>query len=49
MVIAGMGMSRIFARFPRPKRLTVYALLIEAVTLILLVAALILPLPFHRG
>jgi hypothetical protein len=49
MVIAGMGMSRIFARFPRPKRLTVYALLIEAVTLILLLAALILPLHFGRG
>ena len=49
MVIAGMGMSRIFARFPRPKRLTVYALLIEAVTLILLLAAMILPLHFGRG
>jgi hypothetical protein len=49
MVIAGMGMSRIFARFPRPKRLTVYALLIEVVTLILLLAALILPLHFGRG
>jgi hypothetical protein len=49
MVIVGMGMSRIFARFPRPKRLTVYALLIEAVTLILLLAALILPLHFGRG
>ena len=49
MVIAGMGMSRIYARFPRPKRLTVYALLIEAVTLILLLAAMILPLHFGRG
>jgi hypothetical protein len=49
MVIAGMGMSRIFARFPRPQRLTVYALLIEAVTLILLLAAMILPLHFGRG
>ena len=49
MVIAGMGMSRIFARFSRPKRLTVYALLIEVVTLILLLTLLILPVHLHRG
>jgi len=49
MVIVGMGMSRLFARYSRPKRLTVYALLIEAVTLILLLAAMILPLHFGRG
>jgi hypothetical protein len=49
MAIVGIGMSRIFARFPRPKQLTVYALLIEAVTLILLLAAMILPLHFGRG
>jgi hypothetical protein len=42
MVIAGMGMSRLFARFPRPKRLTVYGLLIEGLTLILMVAGLAL-------
>jgi len=49
MVIAGMGMSRLFARYPRPKRLTVYGLLIEALTLALLLALLILPVHFHRG
>lgn len=49
MVIVGMGMSRLFARYSRPKRLTVYALLIEVVTLILLLAAMILPLHFGRG
>jgi hypothetical protein len=49
LVIAGMGASRLFARFPRPKRLTVYALLIEAATLTLLLAAMILPTSFHRG
>jgi hypothetical protein len=49
MVIVGMGMSRLFAQYSRPKRLTVYALLIEAVTLILLLAAMILPLHFGRG
>jgi hypothetical protein len=49
LLIAGMGMSRLFARFPRPTRLTVYALLIEGLTLALLVTFLILPMPFHRG
>jgi hypothetical protein len=49
LVIAGMGMSRLFARYPRPKRLTVYGLLIEAVTLAVLMALLILPVNFHRG
>jgi len=49
LVIAGMGMSRLFARFPRPKRLTVYGLLIEALTMTLLLAALILPVHFRRG
>ena len=34
LVIAGMGMSRLFARFPRAKKLTVYALLIEVLTLV---------------
>ncbi len=42
MVIVGIGMSRIFARFPRSKRLIVYALIIEVVTLILLMAAVVL-------
>ena len=42
-------MSRLFARFPRSKKLTVYALLIEGLTLALLVTFLILPMPFHRG
>lgn len=40
LVAFGIGMSRIFARFPRPKRLTVYALAIEGSTLVLLVASL---------
>ena len=33
MVAFGIGASRLFARFPRPKKLTVYALLIEGLTL----------------
>lgn len=32
----GIGASRLFARFPRPKKLTVYALMIEGITLVLL-------------
>ncbi len=40
MLAFGMGMSRLFARFPRPKRLTVYALAIEGLTLILLTGSL---------
>jgi len=40
LVAFGMGMSRLFARFPRPKRLTVYALAIEGLTLAILVVLL---------
>lgn len=40
LVAFGMGMSRLFARFPRAKRLTVYALAIEGSTIILLVGSL---------
>jgi hypothetical protein len=40
LVAFGIGMSRLFARFPRPKRLTVYALAIEGLTLVLLAASL---------
>jgi hypothetical protein len=40
MMAFGMGASRLFARFPRPKRLTVYALAIEGLTLVLMVASL---------
>jgi hypothetical protein len=42
MIVVGMGMSRVFARFPRAKRLTVYGLLIEVVTMICLMAAMAL-------
>jgi hypothetical protein len=36
MVALGIGASRLFARFPRPKRLIVYALLIEGLTLVMM-------------
>ena len=44
MVALGIGVSRLFARFPRPKKLIVYALVIEGLTLVLMVALLLLPL-----
>lgn len=34
MMALGIGASRLFARFPRPKKLTAYALLIEGLTLV---------------
>jgi hypothetical protein len=40
LIAFGIGASRLFARFPRPKKLTVYALAIEGVTLFLMVAFL---------
>jgi len=43
MVAFGMGMSRLFARFPRPKKLTVSALAIEGLTLVLMAILLFLP------
>lgn len=36
MMLAGIGMSRLFARFPRAKRITNYALWIEVLTLVLI-------------
>lgn len=45
LVLLGLGMSRLFACFPKPKRMTNYALLIEALTLVFMV--LMLFLPFH--
>jgi len=48
LVVLGLGMSRVFARFPRAKRITSYALLIEALTLVLMVLLLFLPSHVHR-
>jgi hypothetical protein len=44
MVAFGIGVSRLFARFPRPKKLTVYALAIEGLTLVLMLALLLSPI-----
>jgi hypothetical protein len=48
-ILAGMGGSRLLARYPRAKRLCSYALLIEGLTLAVLVAFLVLPLRGHRA
>lgn len=40
LVLLGLGMSRLFARFPKPKRMINYALLIEVLTLVLIVLLL---------
>jgi hypothetical protein len=49
LVLLGLAMSRLFARFPRTKRMTNYALLIETVTLVLMVLMLVLPFHLHRS
>lgn len=40
LMIFGMGISRLLARFSRPKKLIVYGLLIEGLTFFLLIASL---------
>jgi hypothetical protein len=49
MVLMGIVMSRLFARFPRAKRFTNYALLIEVLTLVLMVLAVAGMGHFHLG
>ena len=49
LVLLGLLMSRAFARFARAKRLTNYALLTEALTLVFMVALLALPAFLHRA
>ena len=41
LVLVGLGFSRLLARFDRAKRLTLYALLIEVLTLVLMAALLV--------
>jgi hypothetical protein len=47
LVLMGIGMSRLFSRFPRAKRITNYALLIEALTIIFMVLMLAGLVHFH--
>jgi len=49
IVLLGLGMSRLFARFPKAKRFTNSALLIETLTLVFMVGMLMLPARFYRA
>jgi hypothetical protein len=49
VVLLGLGMSRVFANFPKAKRITNYALLIEVITLVLIFLMLFLPFRLPRG
>ena len=42
IVLLGLGMSRLFARFPKAKRFTTYALLVETLTLVCMALMLFL-------
>ncbi len=49
LVLLGLGVSRLFACFPKPKRMTNYALLIEALTLVFMVLMLFFPFHFQHA
>ena len=49
IVLFGIGLSRLFARFPRAKKLTLYALLVESATLFVMVALLFSPIRFGHS
>ena len=49
MVLVGLVMNRVFARFPQAKRMTNYALLIEAGTLVFMFLMLFLPAHLSRA
>src|SRR5579862_1626837 len=49
VVLAGIAMSRLFARFRAAKRITNYALLVEVLTLVGMVLLLAAPFHIHRG
>jgi hypothetical protein len=49
MVLVGLAMSRVFARFPKARRMTNYALLVEVLTLVFMVLMLFLPVRLHGG
>ncbi len=49
IVLIGLAMSRLFARFPQGKRFTNYALLVESLTLVVMVLLLFVPAHLSRG
>jgi len=48
-VFAGLVMSRLLAKFDRGKRLTLYAILIEALTLLVMIGLMFFPTKLHVG
>lgn len=48
IMLMGFGMSRVLARFPKAKRLTTYALLIEGLTVVFMIVFLFGLSHFHR-
>lgn len=49
LAVFGFGLSRIFARFPRAKKLTFYALVVELSTLIVMVGLMFFSGPHTRS
>jgi hypothetical protein len=49
IIIVGLIVSRLLARFDRAKRLTSYALLIEVLTLVLIAALFLFSAKAHTG
>lgn len=47
VVLVGLAMSRLFARFPKARRLTNYALMVEGFTLVFMVLMLLVPIRLH--
>jgi hypothetical protein len=49
LVLVGLVFSRLLARFDRAKRLTLYALLVEVLTLVFMTALFLFSVRAHRG
>ena len=49
LVVVGLVFSRLLARFDRAKRLTLYALLVEVLTLVFMTALFLFSARAHRG
>jgi hypothetical protein len=49
LVLVGLVMNRLFARFPQAKRMTNYALLIETLTFVFMFLMLFLPVHLRRA
>jgi hypothetical protein len=49
LVVVGLAFSRLLARFDRAKRLTLYALLVEVLTLVFMAGLFLFSARAHRG